>query len=205
MDASSRRYYETNAAEYFKRTHGRTLEVYWSMLDRRLGSGSMILDIGCGSGRDLKHFREAGFTAIGIDFALPLLKLAADFSHQRVVLGNLVALPFAGETFDAAWALASLLHIHRVQIDHVLLNIYRCLKPEAYFFAAVKAGSGQETDSNDRLNTYYSMDEWCDVLERCGFRPIETNTTSERRLSDDGSWQEIPWIGCLARRTKAVR
>lgn len=64
--------------------------------------GSLVLDAGCGPGRDLARFGDAGHRPIGVD-------LCREFSPD--VVADLRALPFAGTSFGAAWACASLVHL----------------------------------------------------------------------------------------------
>jgi SAM-dependent methyltransferase len=58
---STRRYYETHASEYFRGTCNVDLSSLWNKLGKRLKLGALILDLGCGSGRDLLHFSQRGF------------------------------------------------------------------------------------------------------------------------------------------------
>ncbi|MFZ4461565.1 MAG: class I SAM-dependent methyltransferase [Patescibacteria group bacterium] len=37
--------------------------------------GRRIVDLGCGSGRDVRYFREAGYDAIGVDISSGLVDL----------------------------------------------------------------------------------------------------------------------------------
>lgn len=142
---STRRYYETHAEEYFRQTYGREIVDYWEMIELRVKPGSLIIDLGCGSGRDLKHFSDAGYVGVGLDYSLPLLRMAASYSQQPVVLGDLRALPFNRHSFDVAWAIASLLHLPRDSVGTALREVRFCLKPRGTFFAAVKEGCGERS------------------------------------------------------------
>jgi SAM-dependent methyltransferase len=195
---STKLYYERNAVDYFRQTHARDLEEYWTILERHIKPGSLILDLGCGSGRDMKRFAGQGFCPIGVDYARPLLKLAVAYSGQPAVLGDFRMLPFASSSFDAAWAMASLLHIPRNAIGRTLEQFARVLKPEASLFTAVKLGKGEEIDSLGRLNVYYSLEHWLATLERAGFAIEDLHVSNERRPLADGTSKEIPWIASLA-------
>lgn len=195
---TTRIYYEEHAAEYFRQTRDRVLPEYWSMLESKVKPGGRILDLGCGSGRDLKHFANGGYRPVGIDYSLPLLKLAARFSGQMTVLGNIRLLPFKAKAFDAAWALASLLHLPHSTVGGTLQQIAYCLKPGAPFFAAVKIGAGEEWDSLGRFNVFYSVDEWAETLSKFGFAVAELRVDVERRPMTNGDCQEFQWIASLA-------
>ncbi len=195
---TTRRYYETHAKDYFLLTRDRGIPAYWRMIEGYALPGARILDLGCGSGRDMKHFAGEGYRVVGIDYSLPLLKLAADYSKQEVILSDLRALPFAAGSFDAAWAMASLLHLKRYEAQITLSQIRACLKPSAPFFSAVKRGSGEEVDSLGRYNAYYTLCNWSDALDRSGFQVVAIDETSECREAAGGSWEVIPWIATVA-------
>jgi SAM-dependent methyltransferase len=195
---STRTFYELHAADYYRQTNDRRLETYWSMLEEAIFPRALILDLGCGSGRDLKHFATAGYRPLGIDYSLPLLKLAVHSSKQLAVLGDIRLLPFKAKTFDAAWAMASLLHLPRRAIGGALLQIASCLRPRAPFFAALKLGTGEETDWLGRFTTFYSIGEWAELLRDSGYAISELQVNTEHRTLPDGSLQEIEWIVSLA-------
>jgi SAM-dependent methyltransferase len=68
-DDPTRNYYETHADEYFHATYAVDLQPLWEKLSKRLEKGDYILDLGSGSGRDLRYFAERGFRVIGIDYS----------------------------------------------------------------------------------------------------------------------------------------
>ncbi|WP_165225792.1 class I SAM-dependent methyltransferase [Aquisphaera insulae] len=195
---TTRRYYEGSSDAYFLQTCERDLSSYWAMFEAHLKPGSAIIDLGCGSGRDLKRFAKGGHRPVGIDYSLPLLGLAARFSGQATVLGNIRLVPFRAEAFDAAWAMASLLHLPRSAIGRALRQIAACLKPGAPLFAGLKLGIGEETDSLGRFTTFYAADEWSDILAESNFSVYDLQIDIERRRLADGGFQEIPWIASLA-------
>lgn len=195
---STRRYYETNANEYFRATYSIELSYLWSKLEERLKPGALILDLGCGSGRDLLHFSQRGFQAIGIDYSHNLTELAKSYSPQPVILGDFTHLPFKKGTFDAVWAIGSLLHVPRISLPAVLSAIHRVLKPDSLFLTSVKKGSGEVFDSLGRFNVFYQPDEWGEMLEEQGFEIIEMEQQTEIRPTDNGTKTEVHWIVCLA-------
>src|SRR5438132_2524587 len=65
--------------------------------------GELILDAGCGTGRNFSKLRGGGADVIGIDFSLGMLRVASrNYSKVSVALADLEqTLPFANESFDA--------------------------------------------------------------------------------------------------------
>ena len=90
----TRRYYELHAVEYFNATRDVQLSHLWEVITRELPPQALILDLGCGSGRDLRYFSRHGFRVVGLDYSFCLLKLAGGFSHQPVIFGDINRLPF---------------------------------------------------------------------------------------------------------------
>lgn len=181
-------YYEDNAHEYFRATHNIDLHHLWEKLERHLKPRDLILDLGCGSGRDLLRFSQRGFRVVGIDYSLNLLKLAHNFSKQPVVLGELTNLPFQANTFDAAWAIGSLLHLPRRVIPKVLSQIHKILKPASLLLTSIKEGHGEEVDSLGRYNVFYQQQEWEMLLRQSGYEIVETEESNEARGSGNVRW-----------------
>jgi len=54
-------FYRENHREYFERTFNIDPSTFLSQLVAKLPPGSFILDVGCGSGRDLLWLKNCGF------------------------------------------------------------------------------------------------------------------------------------------------
>lgn len=198
-DNLTKRYYETHAEEYFRATHAANLESVWRKLTGRLKADDSILDLGCGSGRDLRYFFQHGFRATGIDYSSSLVELARAFSRQPVVLGDFASLPFGDDSFDAVWAIGSLLHVSRSSLPLVFSEIHRVLKGNSCLLTSVKEGCGEAVDSRGRYNVFYSLDEWVSLHRHSGYEVVDIERTVETRKTERGDIDEIVWIECLAR------
>jgi SAM-dependent methyltransferase len=91
--------------------------------------GELILDAGCGTGRNLKPLFLAGSTAVGIDFSHRMLQVARrQRDNSPVALADLQAsLPFFSRSFDAV--LCALIGEHLGDLRVVFDEFYRILKP----------------------------------------------------------------------------
>lgn len=195
----TRQYYELHADEYSNATRDLQVTQLWDVMTRDLPAEALILDLGCGSGRDLRYFSDLGFSVIGLDYSYHLATLAKDFSHQPVVLGDIVRLPFADAVFDAVWAIGSLLHIPRRSALPTLLQIHRILKPEGRFVASMKMGEGEVVDRLGRRSVFYQSGPWEDLLKESGFAVSELEEIVEDRQIPVGDKGRITWIMSLAR------
>jgi ubiquinone/menaquinone biosynthesis C-methylase UbiE len=191
---STRFYYKRNAQEYFLSTYKLELQPLWRKLECRLKLGSLLLDLGSGSGRDLQHFSSNGHHVVGLDYSLELLKLAKVYTGLSVVCADFSNLPFGDDTFDAIWALGTLLHVTHHDLPTVLSELHRVMKTNAVLFTAMKVGTGEEFDTLGRYNVYYSPKEWNGILEKNKFDTLETEVVTEYREIPLGDHHQIEWI-----------
>ena len=69
----------------------------------RIGPGTMLLDIGCGSGYAARMATALGADVCGIDNTPELLEIARErVPNASFVQGQMDSLPFSGNSFDAA-------------------------------------------------------------------------------------------------------
>lgn len=79
-DSLTTAYYDQSAEEYFNRTVEVDMSTTCNRFLQHVKPGGRIIDIGAGSGRDIKYFLNAGFVVEGIDASLELCQLAAKYS-----------------------------------------------------------------------------------------------------------------------------
>jgi SAM-dependent methyltransferase len=74
------------------------------VLDRaEIGSGTRVLDCGCGAGRFARMAADRGASVAGIDAAEELIEIAAERTPEGDFrVGDLEALPWPEDSFDAA-------------------------------------------------------------------------------------------------------
>jgi ubiquinone/menaquinone biosynthesis C-methylase UbiE len=91
-------------------------------------SGSMVLDIGCGTANNTLLFASSvPSRVIGLDISFGMLKKARRKSEQiGLVQGPAGSLPFAGETFQFAF-MTDVLH-HLPDISQAIKEIHRVLR-----------------------------------------------------------------------------
>ena len=87
-----------------------TLEKLTRLLE--VGSRSVILDLGCGTGNYAGALGNVAKTVIGVDLSIGMLKQArAKFPSLQLVHGDVTSLPFASSIFDGALAVQVLHHV----------------------------------------------------------------------------------------------
>jgi len=90
-----------------------------------VGTGTTVLDVGCGNGLYLERLRRAGATAVGCDLSAGMLDAARD--HPLLVNGDAQALPFRSASVDVVLAPHMLYHVP--DRGAAVLEIRRALRP----------------------------------------------------------------------------
>lgn len=94
--------------------------------DEELGSEADLLDAGCGGGDPV--LAAAGENGVGLDFSREQLVRARANVPSELVQGDMTALPFADDAFDAVAALYSLIHVPLDDHRTVLAEFARVLR-----------------------------------------------------------------------------
>lgn len=159
-----------------------------------------IVDLGCGSGRDLVLAKELGFkNIIGSDFSASQLKIVEEKGF-KVKKSELTKLPFKDKEFDVVISIAAFHHliekekqekalneIRRISKGNILLVIWN---PEKDFIEnEVKKGKFKYLDKKivrvtyddgkNKHDRYYYMFEEEELVEMCkkaGFKVKKTYT-----------------------------
>lgn len=172
-DRQTALYYDDNAAAYAGATLGLSMDVPLRVFSARLPLGARILDVGCGSGRDLREFRDQGYRPVGLDVSLGLARYAAQASNCPIVVADMLNLPFSDRSFDGVWASASILHIARSEMPRALREMRRVIKEGGVVFSSLKLGEGEARTSDNRFFTYVMPEEWRALLNESGFKNVD--------------------------------
>ncbi len=147
------------------------------------GAGELILDAGCGTGRNLTPLLLAGSTAVGIDFSHAMLNVARRrLNNAPVAIADLQrALPFGGGVFDAI--LCALIGEHLSDLHLVFGEFHRVLRPNGRMVFSVyhpeMSAAGIEANFERegveyRLGAiHYSVAEHIRLLREAGFEGIQ--------------------------------
>ena len=138
----------------------------------------LIIDVGCGSGRDIKTMTELGFKCVGIDASKGLLEIAKkQVPSAEFIDMNIFEMPNLARKFDGFISIATLLHIPKPKITDALLVISSALKDNAFGLIIIKKGRGEEFEVRDiegrheeRLFSYWLRPEFEKILNDAGFR-----------------------------------
>jgi hypothetical protein len=106
----------------------------------------------------------------------------------------------SSEIYDAIWASASLIHVPRPALSHILAKIYRALRIGGIHFATYKSGGAEGRDSVGRyynyptameLRSFYSKAASWDIVE------------IQEYVGGGFETGKGPWVAIEARRNEA--
>ncbi len=186
-------FYEVNYQQYFDSTINIDPASFLSPLADSLNPGSSILDIGCGSGRDLLWLKEHGFHVTGFEQASRLAALAREHTGCPVIVGDYLQYDFATLNFDAIVMVGALVHQPRLAVLDILKGICRCLQPGGYLLITMKEGHGVFARPDGREFTLWQQDEIEAVYSSCGLDVIDFSRQLSKLRPDD------IWLGHVLR------
>ena len=189
-------YYNQNALSFVEGTKDVDFKTIQDKFTCRLPQGAAILDFGCGSGRDTKHFLELGFQVTATDGSEELCRMASEYTGIPVRQMLFLELDEV-DAYDGIWACSSILHCSYEDLVVVMQKISRALKNNGVLYTSFKYG----TFAGDRNGRYFT-----DMIEE-SFKELLTNTP-ELKIEDitittdvrPGRGEER-WLNLILRKT----
>ncbi len=180
-------YYEENHQSYFRSTVSLDPASFLLPLAKRLRPGATILDIGCGSGRDLRWLAEQGFRPTGFEKSPSLARLAREYSGCRVLEGDFTTHDFSSHRFDALILVGSLVHVERDRLGVVLAGIFQALVPGGLALVTMKEGSATSSLPDGRRFTLWSRSSLEMIFTQLGLNVLACSR-KESKLRETDVW-----------------
>ena len=117
-----------------------------------------LIDFGCGSGRDVKYFKDKGFSIEAIDGCAELCKAASDYSGVEVK-EVLFQDWKPSHQFHGIWACASILHLPKNELLDVLKTLSLSLIENGILYTSFKY-SDFEGERHGRYFTDFTEDSF---------------------------------------------
>ena len=188
---NTKEYYEKNAKDFFDSTVSVDMESHYSRFLKYIPENASILDLGCGSGRDLLNFKNLGYTVMGIDGSKKLVEMARKLTGENIVCMDMRDISYTGN-FDGIWACASLLHLNMEELGKIFKKIREALKTGGVVYCSFKYGDF-EGERNGRYFTDMNEALLGVLLSRVGgFKVLEDWRSSDVRPGrEDEKWLNV--------------
>ena len=198
MDSQTVNYYRENAAQIAKR-YDEIVSSLSQHFENTFSPHSKLLDIGCGSGRDLSILHTLGHDCYGIDPTPEFVTLAQQAHPEligRIAKGCLPELspPFLGE-FDGVLCSAVLMHIAVEDLEFSANAIKNCLKNGGRLLYSVPSKRldvvAEDRDANGRLFIPNQSQRLLSIFENIGFVELKTWANADSFGRDAVEWESV--------------
>jgi SAM-dependent methyltransferase len=195
VSASTIAHYEQSAVSFWEGTRHHDVSQNVAALLRHINAEApyVILDIGCGPGRDLKTFCELGHTPVGLDGSAKFVQMARAYADVEVLQQDFLALDLTPARFDGVFANAVLFHVPTQELPRVLAELHAALKPGGVFFASNPRGPDVERYSDMRYGSHLCWQTWTDYVTAAGFAPLEHYYRPPGLPRDQQQWLASVW------------
>jgi SAM-dependent methyltransferase len=196
-DPSTISFYSEEAPIYTASGRGSVNRGLYDFL-KLLPPRARILELGCGGGRDAEAMIAAGFDVDPTDGIPEIARKAEERLGRNVRVLRFDELDTL-EAYDAIWASASLLHVPRISLPHVLELVFNALKPGGLHFASYKGGGTEGRDRYGRYFNYLSRQDVTEIYDRSA--PWEAVSMTEY-FGGGYDGQQGPWVAITVRKPK---
>lgn len=152
-----------------------------------------ILDLGCGPGRDLLHFRSLGHDAVGLEGSKEFVAMARSYSGCEVLHQDFLAMALPEGRFDGVFANASLFHVPSQELPRILRELAAALKPRGVLFSSNPRGNNEEGLSGERYSCFYDLDTWRAYVSAAGFSEVQHYYRPAGLPRDKQPWLATVW------------
>ena len=196
MDQPTLAYYNSHATALAVR-YEQVSSIATAHFDTTFTKGSKLLDIGCGSGRDLALLARRGFDVYGVDPSAEFIQLAEQSHpelHGRLGISGLpeLGIPFGGN-FDGVVCYGVLMHLSQETLTQSVKSLRACLKLHGRVIIAIptkKPGiNPQHRDEEGRLFQLHHRDDLQNLFKSNGFELIE-EWSNQNKMDETG----IEWL-----------
>jgi SAM-dependent methyltransferase len=187
-------YYEIHASDYHNKTFTADPSNFLSPFVQFFPLQPRILDIGCGSGRDLLWLKQRGFEPTGFERSTSLAMLARNHTGCPVIIGDLETFDFSMGSWNSVMLVGSLVHIPHERFIPAIQRILSAFSSPCVMLLTMKEGDGKIHSADGR--TFYL---WNDGVLREIFARLNLEMASFfRNVSAIGSNEA--WLGYVLKK-----
>jgi SAM-dependent methyltransferase len=185
-------FYAQNGQAFFDSTFQVDMESIYAPFLKKLPPAGIIVDAGCGSGRDALAFSRLGFQVVAFDASEQLAQLARENTGLDVKCCAFTEFRTEPQSIEAIWACASLLHVPFSQLAETFKHLATFLVPAGTFYCSFKYGDDQ-VERNGRLFTNLNEKLLADVITDTDLQIDQTWQTEDQRPERAGEF----WLNAI--------
>ncbi len=188
-------YYNQNAAKFAESTVNVTFTDTPDRFLNKLNENPVVLDFGCGAGRDTKYFLDHGCDVTATDGSEELCRIASELTGIEVKQMLFQELSDI-DKYDGIWACSSILHLPKDELKAVMIKMRDALKDNGIIYTSFKY-SEFEGFRNGRYFTDFTSEKYHEFM-----KDIDHLETEEEWISSDvrpGRGDE-KWLNVIIRK-----
>ncbi len=184
-------YYNKNAQSFVSGTVSVKFTQIQDKFLEKLKPHALILDFGCGSGRDTRYFLGKGYQVDAIDGSAQMCRIASEYTGIKVRQMLFQDLK-EHEKYDGIWACASILHLPPKELKEVFAKMLTALKTKGWIYTSFKY-SEFTGERNGRYFTDFTIDTFQDFIQDMDNLRIEEhwNTGDVRPGRGEEKWLNL--------------
>lgn len=184
-------FYEAHFLDYRNQTVDIDPSPFLSTVTRHLPNGAKVLDIGCGSGRDLLWLKERGYQPTGFERSSNLVEFAGQHSKCPVIKGDFTIFDFSVFQFDAIILIGALVHLQYSELAPILIRISRAVREDGLIYLTLKEGLGCSQNEDGRIFALWEPEDLEKIFLDLGLKILDFS-----RNKSSVNKQDV-WIGYL--------
>lgn len=191
-------FYDQNADAFFSDTVNVDMSALYARFLQGIPLAGLLLDAGCGSGRDSKAFLSMGYRVSAFDASSALAEKAATLMGQPVATRTFDQVDEVA-CYDGIWACASLLHLPESALPAALGRLWTALKPDGVVYVSFKLGEGERNHNGRHFTdaTEARLRFW--LAKLADIDSVECWLTQDQRPE-----RKENWLNAIIRRCRVL-
>lgn len=198
MDTRTLNVYQKNGAEFIRLYD--SADGSCDLFSLAFSSTTKVLDVGCGSGRDMRFLAELGINVDGVDSCEAFVEHARSGNNQYSSIINVDSLPelssISDGTYDGVLCSAVLMHIPEEELFDAVFGIRRVLKEKGRALISIPHSDSTidaqtQRDDKGRLFNGISAGQLELLFERVGFRLLHRSSSDDGLNRKHRTWENL--------------
>ena len=181
-------YYNSNSESFIKDTRNIDMKKNYEVFLANVPDRGLILDAGCGSGRDSLIFQKLGYRVDAFDGSSSMVSEAKKLTGLNIELSTFEDFEF-NRSCNGIWACASLLHVRRANLVSILTRLSEGLISGGVLYSSFKYGNNERLNGERYFNDIneHVLKAYVDTVPDISV--MQTWVTGNRRTNDnDEKW-----------------